>query len=147
MFKKILVPIDGTKFSKESTFKAREIAEEFGSEVILLHVMETTTEDYPSNPYKFSRELIDKLKLEHKIISDKIIESAKKELESLGDKLTVYQKEGLPSTVIVDFAEEIGADLIVIGSSGTRGLLGILGSVARKVAINSNKSVLIVKEI
>lgn len=146
MFKKILVPIDGTAFSKEATLKAKEIAEKFGSEVVLLHVMETTTEDYPSNPYKFSRELVDKLKFEHKIISDKILESAKSDLECLGDKVTGFQKEGLPYTEIVKFAEEIDADLIVIGSSGTRGFLGILGSVARKVAINSEKSVLIVKE-
>lgn len=146
MFKKILVPIDGTEYSKEATLKAKEIAEKFGSEIVLLHVMETTTEDYPSNPYKFSRELIDKLKFEHKHISDKIIENGKKDLESLGDKVTGFQKEGLPYTEIVEFAEEIEADLIVIGSSGTRGFLGAIGSVARKVALNSKKSVLIVKE-
>lgn len=147
MFKKILLPVDGTEYSFEAMKEARTIAEAFGSEIILLHVMETTTEDYPSNPYKFSRELVDKLKQEHRMISDKIIENYKKELSSLGEKLSTIQKEGLPCSEIVNLAEDLDVDLIVIGASGTRGFLGMIGSVARKVAINTKRTVMLVKKI
>lgn len=145
MFNKILLPVDGTNYSIEAMNETKKIAEAFGSEVILLHVMETTTEDYPSNPYKFSRELVDKLKQEHRQISDRIIESYKKELDVLGERLTIIQRDGLPCTEIVSLAEEKNVDLIVMGASGTRGFLGMIGSVARKVAINSKRSVLLVK--
>ncbi len=145
MYKKILLPVDGTKYSQDALAQAKDLAVCCGSEIILIHIMENTPEDYPSNPYKFSRELNDKLRNEHRLISDKIIENSKKELEDLNTPVSAVQKEGLPYIEIVNYAEEIDAELIIIGSSGTSGVLGMMGSVARKVAINSKKSVLVVK--
>jgi nucleotide-binding universal stress UspA family protein len=125
--------------------KAKAMAEQFGSEIVLIHVIETTVQDYPSNPYKFSRDLIEKLREEKYDRSEKILAQAKTNIVSLGDKVTTYSIEGLPYVEIVDYAKKAGVDLIIIGSSGTSGIRNMLGSIARKVAINAEMSVLIVK--
>lgn len=53
---------------------------------------------------------------------------------------------GTPASMIVDYAKNVDADLIVIGSRG-RGALGtlLLGSVSHGVAHSSERNVLIVK--
>jgi nucleotide-binding universal stress UspA family protein len=53
---------------------------------------------------------------------------------------------GLPKEVILQEAERWGADLIVLGSHGYRGLRRLwLGSVSQAVAANARCSVLIVR--
>ena len=55
-------------------------------------------------------------------------------------------KEGRPADGILDAADEVDADLIVIGSTGKHGALRMLmGSVSSRVAEYSTRSVLIVK--
>jgi nucleotide-binding universal stress UspA family protein len=55
-------------------------------------------------------------------------------------------REGDPRSVIVDEAEEWGADMIVLGSHGYTGLKRLLlGSVAQSVAAHAHCSVEIVR--
>lgn len=64
-----------------------------------------------------------------------------------GVMLTQRVTVGRPADTIVEVAAEIGAELIVIGSHGRRGLERmLLGSVAERVLRLSERSVLIVKE-
>jgi nucleotide-binding universal stress UspA family protein len=53
---------------------------------------------------------------------------------------------GAPASMIVDYAKNVDADLIVVGSRG-RGALGtlLLGSVSHGIAHASDRNVLIVK--
>ena len=54
---------------------------------------------------------------------------------------------GVPEDAIVDYAAEIGADLIVIGTHGNGALLNaVMGSVASKVLTKSSVPVLLVKK-
>lgn len=145
MFKKILVPVDGTEYSDLAITKAKSFAEDNDCEIILIHVIDNVSGNYHTNPYKFSRELVERIYHENQLISYKILENAKKELDSLGDRVNIVHKEGVVYDVIIDYAETIDADLIIMGSKGTNGLRNLLGSVTRKVAIGSNRSVLIVR--
>ncbi|SHJ58550.1 universal stress protein [Parasporobacterium paucivorans] len=143
--KKILVPVDGSPNSQKAIEKAKELAEQYGSQIILFNVMEMSSLDYPSNPYTFSRELLERLNQESKLISTKILENAKKSLESLGERVSMVQEVGVAYDLIINYAETHDVDLIVIGSKGTSGVRNMLGSVTRKVAVGSKKSVLIVR--
>ena len=54
MFKRILIPIDGSKASEKSIQAARELGEKFQSDLIVLTVIPEVSifEQYPSNfPY------------------------------------------------------------------------------------------------
>lgn len=145
MIKKILVPVDGSKFSVMAIEKAKEIAGAFESEIIVLNVLEISKMDYPSNPYKFSPELIENFQKESRIISSKILNEAQNMLEDVTDKVSVQSVEGNPSEVIINLANANDIDLVIMGSSGMGGVLNMLGSVTRKVALSIEKPILIVR--
>jgi nucleotide-binding universal stress UspA family protein len=67
-------------------------------------------------------------------------------LKEAGIKADGERRTGDPGHEILLAGEELGADLIVIGSRGRTGLKrAVLGSVARNVLINAKASVLVVK--
>jgi nucleotide-binding universal stress UspA family protein len=77
--------------------------------------------------------------------ADAILDDACAELRLAGVEAETHARTGNPADVILDVAEEIGADLVVVGSKG----LGdarrhLLGNVPNKVSHHANCSVLIV---
>ncbi|MBI4469836.1 MAG: universal stress protein, partial [Acidobacteria bacterium] len=78
-----------------------------------------------------------------------VVETAAKKLRSRpGDPLVVETSvlEGHPKHVIAEEAEKWGADLIIMGSHGYRGLKRLwLGSVSHAVAAHAHCSVEIVR--
>jgi len=81
-----------------------------------------------------------------KRIAPKILSSASNILKGVKAKVSVEEKEGYPDSTIVESATASGADLIVMGARGVRGVrLLVLGSVTRAVVSNSPKPVLVVK--
>ena len=71
-------------------------------------------------------------------------------LEKLADDVEgidvdIHTAVGDPADVIVRRADDIGADLIVVGSKGMRGTRRILGSVPNRVAHKAGCHVLIAK--
>jgi nucleotide-binding universal stress UspA family protein len=80
-------------------------------------------------------------------VAPKILSSASDILKESKAKVSVAEKEGYPETTIVESAVDAGADLIVMGARGVKGVkLFVLGSVARKVVADSPKPVLVVKK-
>jgi nucleotide-binding universal stress UspA family protein len=70
---------------------------------------------------------------------------ARDELQHAGRESRIVVASGDPATEILRAAEEVDADLVVTGSRGHVGLARlVLGSVARKVLLNSPASVLVV---
>jgi nucleotide-binding universal stress UspA family protein len=72
---------------------------------------------------------------------------AKKSVESYGEGLEtqVHAVADSPADAILDTAQAVGADLIVVGSKGMQGARRVLGSVPNSVAHGANCAVLIVK--
>jgi nucleotide-binding universal stress UspA family protein len=79
-------------------------------------------------------------------VAPQILSSASDILKEVKAKVSVAEQEGYPDATIVESAVDAGADLIVMGARGVKGIkLFVLGSVARKVAADSPKPVLVVK--
>ncbi len=57
----------------------------------------------------------------------------------------IHTESAVPADVIVRVADEVGADLIVVGSKGMRGTRRILGSVPNSVAHKAGCHVLVAK--
>ncbi|MFH0850989.1 MAG: universal stress protein [Candidatus Bathyarchaeota archaeon] len=76
---------------------------------------------------------------------DKAAEDTRKNHPRL--KVITHLQEGRPARKITETAAEIDADLIVVGSRGTSGVLTwLLGSVAREVADSCTVPVLVAKD-
>jgi len=143
MFKKILVPVDGSEYSDQALQKAKAIAGAFDSEIVLLNVIETTKSDYPTNPYKFSQELVKQYHNESRMISEKILGAAQAQLSGL--KVTTQALEGRPADVILQYAKNNDIDLVIMGSAGIGGVRNMLGSVTRQVALGLEIPILIIR--
>ncbi|MBQ9026265.1 MAG: universal stress protein [Methanobrevibacter sp.] len=139
MYKKILVPTDGSEFAKKAQLHALFLAKVTGAEIIALSVSE--------NNFINGISLNDEVEQLNEILKDRCEEDLK-QFEDMNEedvKITPIIKEGSPAKSILDVASEQGVDLIVIGSSGKSGFdRFILGSVSEKVVHAAKCPVLIV---
>jgi len=153
MYKKVLVAIDGSEPSNNALDHAVEIANKFEAKLIMLSVIQRVMipifpdEGFGGVPLSAAKDMAqyqDKMRL----VYQNVLEEAQAKIKEDHPKLEVEAilKEGRPSAIIADYAENDGVDLIVMGSRGIGGYTGwILGSTSRKVVDSCTKPILIVK--
>ncbi len=152
MFNKILVAVDGSDHADKALGYALGLAENCGSELILLTAYQRRVlPGIGSNEYygdKVDMEVYerywDSIKASHEGILAKAKGRVKKEQPSV--KYTTELVEGRPGTEIIESARRNDVDLIVMGSRGIGGVTGwILGSTSKQVVEACTKPVLVVK--
>lgn len=146
MFKRILVAVDGSSTSFKAMEKAIELQKLTGAEIFLLCVYKhhSLFEASLSIGRPAEMDIPDKVLSEY---AKDVVNHAKTVAEEKGAKdIRGFVKAGRPSTVIIQFAKDKNADLIVLGTCGTHsdkdGML--LGSVSHRVASKSKVPVLVV---
>lgn len=140
-YKRILVPLDGSRHSKRALIKANEIGKEFGSELVLLNVINNV---FVPQMETFDLELAMNFSEEARSESKDILENAKSYITSYPYKVETITVEGDPVTTILNVAEEEEVDLIAMGSKGMGAISrAIMGSVSTEVVHKSKVSVLI----
>jgi nucleotide-binding universal stress UspA family protein len=142
MYKKILCPIDGSKVARRGLREALRLASRTEAELVILHVIDST--DFLIYPPQGSP-VYDYMQDQGRDILKKALKSAQKEYAHVESKLTEVRK-GRVAQEIVAVARKLHADLIVMGTTGRRGLAGVvLGSDAAAVVASSPVPVLLVK--
>ena len=139
MYKKILVPTDGSEFAKKAQKHALFLSKMSGAELIAVSVTE--------NNFVNGLPLDDEVYQLNQILKEKSEENLKEfdELNEDNLKITHIVREGSPAKVILEVASEEDVDLIVMGSSGKSGFdRFIMGSVADKVVNSAKCAVLVV---
>jgi nucleotide-binding universal stress UspA family protein len=148
--KKMLVPIDGSDYSKKSTvyairlIKASEASEK--SSITFLHAISVPcyVDDYGGGVLLRQKYYEEAKQVSEKLIMESI-QMAKDEGISHIYSDILYDVVSIPEA-IVNYAAKINADLIVIGSSGVTGIKKfLLGSVASAVVSHAQCSVLVIK--
>ena len=145
MFKKILVPVDGSEGSWRALAQAVAIGEKFESEIQVVNVIQ---------PYNNAALLA--VPLDHgtvkqgnselEKIGDKVLEMAQEKMAGYPHKVVYSIEVGHPSERIIAFTKKEACDAIVLGSRGLSGIAEFfLGSVSSKVAQYAGVPVLIVK--
>ena len=147
MYKKMVVPVDGSETSWRALRQAVELGVKFGgSKIIVLTVIQ---------PYNNAALLA--VPLDHNVISQ-----SNADMERIGNEVLKQAREivgpnypgkvsfemevGHPSERILAVTKESGADAIIIGSRGLSGIAEFfLGSVSSKISQYANVPVLIVK--
>jgi nucleotide-binding universal stress UspA family protein len=79
-------------------------------------------------------------------VAESVLARESRALEDEGIEVTTHAREGDPAEVIIDVAQEEGADLIIVGARGLSGLQRfLLGSVSSKLSHHSPTSVMVVR--
>lgn len=139
MYKKILVPTDGSEFAKKAQKHALFLAKVSGAEIVAVSVTE--------NNFVNGLPLDDEIYQLNQILQERSEENLKEfdELNEENLKISHVIREGSPAKVILEVANEENIDLIVMGSSGKSGFdRFIMGSVADKVVNSAKCAVLVV---
>jgi len=138
MFENILMPIDGSEHAKQAVEAAAKLAEKFGSQLTVLHVMPRAgSHRVPDDLKEFAR--VEHLSANEaqifSSIAEAIVNRAKDQAQSLGAKNTKTAIEiGDPATKIIDYSNAHDIDTIVMGRRGLSDLAGLfMGSVTHKV--------------
>lgn len=138
MYEKILVPLDGSELAEVALPYAGELAGRLGSEVTLIHVCESTEEQYHNMHQIYIQKMTGVTK---QLIKKYIEKSGAASITVKGELLN-----GHPAEQILDFAEKEGVDLIVIATQGRSGIQRwVLGSVADKVVNATKQPVLLIR--
>lgn len=138
MYKHILLAVD-LPANRAEVEQAIQLAKQHSARLTVLHVIEHI------NAYGVAQAYPTVLDLEAKMLED-----AKKELEKLHHQeslsnATFLVDVGSPKVVILQKAEELGVDLIVVGSHGRHGLALLLGSTANAILHHAPCDVLAVR--
>ncbi len=134
---RMLIPFDGSKYSKATAAKAMELARVYGSELTVM-----TATDLPPATYGIAPGVADDLIIKLRGFLDKVVGQA----AALGLKAEGVVKNGEAAEAITELARDCQADLIVIGSHGRTGLRRLLmGSTTEKVIADAPCPVLVVK--
>lgn len=145
MFKHILLPVDGSSTSMMAVEKACGLAQAFNSTVTAIYVID---------PYAFSGVGTDFAYGQGQYLAaataeaNEALQGATRVLEEAGVAVSASVVEGhAVYRGILETASAIGADLIVLGSHGRRGLEKlVLGSVAAQVLAHAHLPILVVRD-
>jgi nucleotide-binding universal stress UspA family protein len=139
----ILVPTDYSPTSEAALTYAIDLARLVGATVHVLHAYEIPVYGAPDTAFIAPPETMAAIK----VAAKKGLDTAIAKFQSGGVPLEGHLAEGRAWEAIHDTAAQVGADLIVIGTHGRRGIArALLGSVAEKVVRSSKVPVLTVHD-
>ena len=147
MFKHMLVALDGSRFAERALQPALQIALRFESRVTFLRVVATEPQAVVMGP-GINMGALDMMgqAYEHEMEeSEGYLDSIRRQWSGLGIPVRLEVTRGDPTTMIVDTAAAVDADLIVMTTHGRSGLSRLIyGSVAEGVLRSSPIPVLLI---
>lgn len=137
-FHKILIAIDNNPSAEKIALNGLQLAKQLNAEIALVSIIDP---DDPSDPDPATPRELDDM-MEHNLNR-----SQRAVIESVFKKYPVksFVQKGTPYKVILETAEKWGANIIVMGTHGRKGLPHLLlGSVAEDVIRHSKKTVVVI---
>jgi nucleotide-binding universal stress UspA family protein len=131
MYDRILLPTDGSDAARAAAEAAVAVAERFGAELAVVHVATPGERDDGTTPGR------------------RALDDVERRATAAGVEATtaVVEGRGRVSGTLLDYADECGADCIVMGTRGRTGLdRMLLGSVAERTLRNAAVPVFTVHE-
>ena len=141
MYKRILVPLDGSKLAEQALPHAVVQAKQFGAEIELLKVLGPLPE-----PSMGGRGVVRSAEAASAQLAQDYLEGVAARLREQGFPTQTATIEGKPYVEIIRFAEGNEIDLIVMSARGHSGLSRwLLGSVADRVVRGATIPLLLVQ--
>lgn len=138
MYDRILLPTDGSTGTAHVAMQAVNLAQQYGSRIHILHVVDTSMSSL----------------LEDAGTSDEVLEERGRRAVQMIERMaeshdvaaTTEIRSGDPAETILEYADEIDADVIVAGTHGRSGVRRhLLGSVTERLVRHSSCPVLTVR--
>ena len=154
MFKRILVPLDGSRFSTRALPNAVEVANRFDAEVVLVRVVTQTMQASAMATPSRGGPAIQEMFIEEARRQDKrnvaylrrYLQKKLRELAAQGIKGSYHIMVGDPVLSIKEFCQKEDIDLVVMTTHGRGGLKrAILGSVSDEIIRGCGVPVLAIK--
>ncbi len=146
---RILLATDGSDYAFNTARLLNLLPFSEDTEITVLNVIPSAHIDIPERYWmevdEKIKEDVAKIREEEFANSDEILKKTREILENKFKKINLSIKFGDPSIEILNTAEELKADIIAVGSSGMKGIKGVIGSVSRYILSNADCSVLIGK--
>ena len=145
MFKQILVPIDGSPTAALAVAKALGLAKAFGATVTAIYVIDPYPFTGVGTEFAYGQ---DQYFAAAKAEANTALDAARATLEAGGVPTNTLSVDGQSvHRSILATAQSVGADLIVMGSHGRRGIEKlVLGSVTQRVLGDTHLPVLVVRD-
>lgn len=135
MYKKILIPIDGSEKALQAARHGANLASKIGASVTLFNVL-------PAMPVDVRSMVINKIKAQ----GEEILKKVSQELAGFDAPVDTEMIMGHPAEAICKKAKAGRYDLIIMGSRGLSGVKGyLMGSVSIAVTTHAACPVLIVR--
>lgn len=143
MYKKILVPLDGSEFSEQALPYAESMAKNFGAELVLMRVAEISY-----------REISPEFRDNYEDIRQAAVGQVKRYLEA---HIAALAEEGISASLhyedttavaeaLIDAVPLLDVDLIVMCTHGRSGIgRWLIGSVTEKVLRHAGVPILIIR--
>ncbi|MDV0447570.1 putative universal stress protein [Methanosarcinaceae archaeon Ag5] len=139
LYQKIIVATDGTDYVKKAINTAISLSKLTGAELYAVYVADVSNITPTSAEWVLVSENIKKE-------SDAALEYFKAEAEKAGIQYQTISLSGSAPGEIVQYANQINADLIIVGATGKKALERmLLGSVSEKIVRTAKQQVLIVR--
>ncbi|WP_280535871.1 universal stress protein [Halopenitus sp. POP-27] len=133
MYDTILIPYDGSDEARRGAEHGLDLAAALGASVHALYVI-----DLPGAPRTiYIRDDEEQIREEHHDYGEKVTEELCEMAGERGVECTTAIRSGAPAEEIIEYAEESGMDVIVLGSAYQGKFRAILGGISDKVVRTS----------
>ena len=138
MFNKILCAIDGAAIRERILLYAMHFGKKEGAIVHIVHA-------YQLPEHYVAQDGFEELANAYRAVAKGVIDDAKEFLEEVGLQVTGEAIEGPPAQVVLEEADRIGADLILVGHRNPKDVTEmLLGSVSQQILNQSRIPVLVI---
>jgi nucleotide-binding universal stress UspA family protein len=142
MYKKILVPLDGSKTAEGVLPHAKALAYSEGAEIILLNVVANPAVEFAFSDPSIAAQTV----AEEEELGRKYMEEIEASIKADGFPVSVMMSEGSAANAILETADRIGADIIAMSTHGRSGAAHwLIGSVAERVVRHSKIPVMLIR--
>jgi nucleotide-binding universal stress UspA family protein len=144
MFKKMLVPLDGSEIAAKVLPKVIELAKTFKAKVTLFHACYSGVGAMAGEA---SPATIRAEEAQEQKFCETFLAKAGNDLKDQGLDADWTCADGVPARQIIAFAQDKGYDLIVLGTHGAGEVAWYMGGVADKVATHATVPVLLFRTL
>ena len=142
MYKKILVPLDGSTLAEAALPHAQALASSEDAEIYLLRVSVNPAAEFSFSDPSLAADFIDAMEAE----TLAYLQSIRSRLQRAGIRTSFLIRKGSTAETILEVAVGVHADIIAMSTHGRSGISRwLLGSVADRVVHHSQVPVLLIR--